>query len=449
MIMKRIFGLLILAATLLAGEKPTTLVFPTRLHIPIRKATKFHLFLYAQNKVKVSDPQGIAVTRLFSWEDTTTTSDDDEITIYGVNSGQGVIIYNATMYSLGFYGLREKGEQRLKKPHGITAAPWGDVYVADTGNNRIVHLFNPKKKLSFVRELATDGMKEPMDVELTSDSTLFVSDYGNNRILRYKNDVLQKVIVSAGKDRGSVWQPTGLAAISRSERWSFWHEEFLVVIDLAGKRLQKFTFDGLFEGAVELTDLGFKKTNLQYAEIDYFGQIWLTDKNNHCVYKFDRNLQFLDKFGKKGKGDFEFIQPRGISFHRQLGQILIAEKQAAQYYWIGTDALNPGAKINEDGFLELIFFLTEPSYTAIEITDKTNKTDWRPIKKKRLPTGHNTLIFSGDGKYIPSRKVGDKRHYFRDAQPFAGRPVLTVSMTFSATYSSYKYFEKNVKVRVK
>ena len=74
---------------------PTTLVFPTFLHTyGIRKATRFHLFLFTQNKVKFNDPQGLAVVRLDSWEDTTTTGDDDEVTVYGVNSWQNNIIYS-------------------------------------------------------------------------------------------------------------------------------------------------------------------------------------------------------------------------------------------------------------------------------------------------------------------------------------------------------------------
>ncbi|KAA3661057.1 MAG: hypothetical protein DWQ10_05355 [Calditrichaeota bacterium] len=436
-------------STVYAGEnKPTTLVFPSRMHIPIRKATKFHLFLYAQNKIKVNDPQGIAVTRLWSWEDNTTTDDDDEITIYGVNSGQGVVVYNASMYSLGFYGLREKGNQRLKKPHGITAAPWGDVYVADTGNDRVVHLFNPKNKLKYVRALGADTIKKPMDVELTSDSVLFVSDTGNNRVLRFKNDVLQKTIISAGRDTGKVWQPTGLAAISRKERWSFWHEEFLIVIDLDGKRLQKFSFNGEFEGAVLLKDIGFKNARMQYLEIDYYGQIWVTDKQNHCIYKFDRNLQFLDKFGKKGKDDFEFIQPRGISFHRQLGQVLIAEKEAAQYYWIGTDVMQASATYSDAGYIEVRFFLTEPSYVAVDLLHQQQSRTMHPIKKKRLQTGMNTLYFDANGRYIPARIIEGKPRFLREGVPFTNKNKIQIRLKLSATYSSYKYFEREIILEV-
>ncbi|HEX9972322.1 MAG TPA: hypothetical protein VGD14_09650, partial [bacterium] len=69
---------ILLSSTVFAEDKsnPTTLVFPTFLHTyGIRKATRFHLLLFSQNKTKFDDPQGLAVTRLLSWEDPTTTND--------------------------------------------------------------------------------------------------------------------------------------------------------------------------------------------------------------------------------------------------------------------------------------------------------------------------------------------------------------------------------------
>ena len=64
----RVFICLSLITQGFAQKNPTgsALVFPSKLHIPVRKATKFHLFLYTQNRVKVKDPQGIAMTRLKS-----------------------------------------------------------------------------------------------------------------------------------------------------------------------------------------------------------------------------------------------------------------------------------------------------------------------------------------------------------------------------------------------
>ncbi|MDZ7377576.1 MAG: hypothetical protein ONB13_13270, partial [candidate division KSB1 bacterium] len=155
-------------------KDPTTLVFPSFLHTyGIRKATRFLLFLFTQNRAKFMDPQGLAVVRLKAWEDTTRTSDDDEVTVYGVNSGQDCIIYNTSMKSIGIYGLDETGERRLHRPRGIAANDLGEVYVADAGHHRVVKFFNPGHELKFDKSVGQLGtgpayFTEPHDVAVDS-----------------------------------------------------------------------------------------------------------------------------------------------------------------------------------------------------------------------------------------------------------------------------------------
>ena len=445
-----LLGLLLPPLTFAGDTKydPTTLVFPTFLHTyGVRKATKFHLFLYVQNRVKVKDPQGIAATRLDSWDDPKSSKDDDEITVYGVNSGEHVIIYNTSMTTIDIYGLNERGIRKLNRPHGITASRWGDVYVADTGNNRVVHLFNPAKKLTFVREIRGDGLKQPVGVALTGDSTLYVTDTGNSRLLAFRSDTLHTVLAVSGHEPGRVWQPTGVAAISARDDWNFNKDDFVVVIDHNGKRLQTFKRDGSFIKAIHARDFGYPNANLQYIAIDYFGQIWVTDRNNHCIHKFDRDLNYLDSFGRKGKGDKEFIEPRGITIYRRFGQVLIAEKEAAQYYWIGTDVKALTVRKDADGLLSIEYFLTEPSYVTIEVYDRKKKKIKTLMENIRRPAGQNLERFDGRWAVIPYRIRNGQRFY--DPDLIASRPALpagryTFTFSFSATYSSYKYFKKKI-----
>ncbi len=436
------------AAGAQAGEgKETTLVFPPRLHVPVRKATPFHLFLYVQNRVKVRNPQGIAVTRLDSWDDPDETKDDDEITVYGVNSGQNVIIYNTSMTAISIYGLKERGVRRLNKPHGITASTWGDVYVADTGNNRVVKFHNPGKKLHFKRVLTGDGMQQPHDVALTADSTLYVSDYGNNRLLMFRGDTLARVI--AGEDM--LQHPTGVAATCSAQRWSYWKDDFVVVIDRDGTRIQKFLRDGTLVKSVTMAELGIGNAQLRYAAIDYHSNIWVTDKNNHCLHKFDRDLNYLVRFGSKGSGDNQFIEPRGISMYRRFGQVLIAEKKAAQYYWVGTDIDSIRFERTTGGLLRFRYFLTEPSYLTLEIFDDKGRLIGTPLKKVWRTSGSGFVLIAGDGNPVPN--------LLQDGKPVAdlnntrGRAVFPpgkyrIRITLSATYSSYTYFKKTIEKKL-
>jgi DNA-binding beta-propeller fold protein YncE len=424
----------------------------TRKHIPIRKATRFHLFLYLQNRVKVRNPQGIALARLDAWEDPKTEKDDDEITIYGVNSGQNVLIYNNSMTTIAVYGLNERGKKKLDAPHGITAAHWGDVYVADTGNNRIAKFHNSGKELRFQKSLLTGELLHPVGVALTTDSSLYVSDTENNRVLLIRADTVRAEIAGAGKENGKVWQPTGIAATSANDRWSYWKDDFVVVIDLFGRRIQKFDPQGHFLQAVRSEDFGYASANLQYAAIDYYGNIWVTDRKNHRIHKFDRNLNYLDSFGRKGNGDKEFEEPRGIAIHKRFGQVLIAEKASVQYYWIGTDVKNLQARRDADGFLTIDYFLTERSYVTLEVLDSRGKRITTIMKESARDAGQNQERFAGDWQPLPfvfhdGKRVFDNRR-FANLPKGNGREIR-LRFTFSATYSSYKYFSKKMAVRVR
>lgn len=427
---------------------PTTLVFPTFLHTyGVRKATAKHLFLYMQNRVKVRNPQGIAATRLEVWDDPKDAKDDDEITVYGVNSGQDVVIYNTSMTAIAVYGLYERGERRLNRPNGIAAHRGGDVYLADTGNNRVVHFFNPGRELKWVRPLG--GMSAPRDVAISADRTVFVADTGNNRVLVFRDD--QQV-----QSWDNLTSPAGVAATDSTEPWSYYKDSFVVVIDRNGQRLQKFSRAGRVLKTIAAAEIGQPNAKFMYVALDYYNNIFVTDFNNHCVHKFDRDLQHLTAYGRQGDGDKEFMEPRGISIYRRFGQVLIDDRESAQYYWIGTDVLNlRAAPYPDPKLLQLDFFLTETSYMTLEILDAGGNVLAKPMDK--------TLRFSGaqqellDGNWEPAAAVwtaagsNSQRHY--DAKALQKRPQVAAGkyvlrLTISATYSSYKYFAKTVELAV-
>jgi DNA-binding beta-propeller fold protein YncE len=438
------------------GDKydPTTLVFPTFLHTyGVRRATAKHLFLYMQNRVKVRDPQGIAATRLDVWDDPKSTKDDDEITVYGVNSGQNVIIYNTSMTAITVYGLYEKGERRLNQPHGIAAHRSGEVYLADSGNNRVVHFFNPNKELKWVRALG--GMSSPQDVAISADRTVFVADTGNNRVLVFRDDNL----IQSWDNFSS---PSGIAATDSTDGWSYYKDNFVVVVDLNGQRLQKFTRAGRRLKTVGAAEIGKPNAKFMYAAIDYYSNVYVTDFNNHGVHKFDRELNYLTTFGRMGDGDKEFIEPRGIAIYKRFGQVLIDDRESAQYYWVGTDVFNlraskhhPDSPANSAketrGLMQLDYFLTETSYVTLEILDGGGNVLAKPLDKTLRFSGPQQELFGGRWEPVSSWWA-DNQHRYDPSALQKMKPVApgkyTLRMTIAATYSSFKYFAKTVETAV-
>ncbi|MBN2088072.1 6-bladed beta-propeller [candidate division KSB1 bacterium] len=457
---RRILFFLILICTRLdlirAAEKydPTTLVFPPYLHTyGIRKATRTHLFLFVQNRTRFNNPQGLAAVRLKSWDNPATEKDDDEVTVYGVNSGDNNIIYNTSMTGLGIYGLQEASEQRLNNSHGIAANADGDVFVADTGNDRVLRLINPGKQLQFVTAIGKKGsgpgeFNKPYDVKLDVEKNIYVSDSGNNRIqiLNAAHQFIREISFSTGTD---LINPGGIALIHEDAEWNFYKESFLIVIDSLNQRLQKFSLIGGFLAKKNTRQFGFSKANLQYADIDYYGNIYVTDLINHCIHKFNRNLGYITSYGRKGSGDKEFIEPRGFTIYYRFGQIFVAEAMGAQYYWIGTDVFNFKMVFDaEKNLMTTRFFLTEPAFVTADIYNEKGLWVTRLFQKRFMNSGTHEDCWQAR-MYATKKSLPDGKEVvsaFKDLKFLPGGKYF-ITYTFEPTYSSLNYFSKEMNGR--
>lgn len=391
-------------------HEPTTLVYPPARHAPLHKATAVHLFafmaLIGRTDVTPDDPQGLAAVRLKSTDDPQNRNDDDDLTVYGVNSGQNNIIFNSSMQTIDLY--EGKGpRQKLKKPRGIAANSAGDVYVTDTGNNRIVKLFNPGNYLTFVDAFGKKGSKpsefnEPRGIALGANGKIFVTDTGNDRIQVFDKDM--KFLYALGDKNDSVGlavsmvRPDAIAVTDPSEPDLYSKEEFLIVIDLNNTRIRKLSTNGKFIAGVNSTDYGYQQVYLNSVAIDYYSNIWVTDMFNHCIHKFDPHLNYITSFGSIGDGDNQFFEPRGIAIGRAFGQVFVNDKKSAQYYHVGTDVLNFNISL-QDSLIRFDFLLTEHSRVTAKIVDENNKPVSILIMNKVLPIGKQTLLWNKH--YVP------------------------------------------------
>jgi len=166
----------------------TNLVSPPYSHcLGIRKARQFHLSLFLPLE-RFDDPQGIATIKMVSRDNPSKKEDDDEVVVYGVNSGRNQIIYNISMKGLDAFGSYGSGKNQFKNPKGIACDQTGNVYVVDCGNNRIVHLYNPNQKVQWVKAFdgkgyGDIGLNSPSQVGIDINGNIYVTDTGNRRIV--------------------------------------------------------------------------------------------------------------------------------------------------------------------------------------------------------------------------------------------------------------------------
>lgn len=398
-----------------------SLVFPPYGHsYGIRKARQVHLSIFLPFR-RFNDPQGLATAKMVARDKPETEKDDDEVVVYGVNSGGHQLIYNTSMWGLDSYGKKGSGEGQFLFPKGIACDPYGNVYVVDAGNNRIVRFFNPKRKIKWIKTFngkgsGDSGLKEPSQVGLDEKGRIYVTDTGNRRIVVFDSTGTILKTISGDSSRQFINGPTTLAIADGRYRWSYFRREKLIFCaDKGGKRLWKIDFSGNVKKVVNIPE-GYTAF---YGAIDYYHNFWVTDRDKHCVLKFDHNLNLLDIFGSHGKKDNQFIEPRGIAIWKRYGQTFIAEKTGAQYYWVGTDLKKIGfwRKENTNNFV-IKARLTEYSKVSLYNVNCSDTTEL--INRRFLRAGDKAYSFTN----------GIIQHLQSNSFVFRIEP----------TYSSFTYF---------
>jgi DNA-binding beta-propeller fold protein YncE len=235
------------------------------------------------------------------------------------------IKYQKAIYSLddvkgrGFFqGLKEfiiggEGNQSIAKPYGVHAHK-GKLYVADTVL-RVVLVFDMKLgKMHYLGESGNGMLAKPIDVTTDKDDNVYVSDSGQNRIAVFDKD--RKFVLGIGK-KGELERPGGIAVNNQLNR--------LYVTDIKGHKITVFDLKGklLFNFGVR----GVEDSQFNFPvsiAVDKEGKVYVVDSMNFRVQVFDAEGKFLRKFGKAGDIYGAFARPKGIAVDSE-GHIYIVD----------------------------------------------------------------------------------------------------------------------------
>jgi tetratricopeptide (TPR) repeat protein len=160
-------------------------------------------------------------------------------------------------------------------------------------------------------------LHSPRGIAIDFSGYVFVADSGNHRIVKFdSNGNFITKWGSKGKDDGQFINPQGIAIDSAGD---------VYVTDDYNHRIVKFDSNGNFItkwGSFGIDDGQF--INPQGIAIDSAGDVYVTDDNNHRIQKFDSNGNFITKWGSEGKDDGQFINPQGIAID-SAGYIYITD----------------------------------------------------------------------------------------------------------------------------
>ncbi len=432
-----ILGAVIVFASLSIGADRggTTLVTPPWSHcLGLHKVTQFHLDVYSGYREKFVDPEGLFCTKLASKDKPDTRRDDDELTVYGVNSGNGKIIYNKGLVSIGIVGETGEGPMRFRNPRALTGDTEGNLYVADTGNDRVAHLRYAGDELVWIKDIraaAPGPLRSPSGVCL-SGGRLYVADTDNDRVVVFDPDGSFRESFGAELQQASLFRPYAIAAITAGDEYLYYGDHFIILTDSLGMRLWKLSAEGKALDVVRRSAIG-GKGSFNHVAIDYYGNVYVTDTEAGLIHKFDRHLSYIVAIGDRGsESGPRFDEPRGISIYRRFGQIFVSERSGAQYFWIGTDVLRYSAEnlvfdpVRRRCSVDVSFQLTECSSISLVLKDDEGKIRFTIIPAYMLPPGRFSKRIEVDCPSAEDLAKCELKLVLSAAPTYSAREYLTV-----------------------
>lgn len=244
--------------------------------------------------------------------------------------------------------LAGPGETPFHNPRAVAVAPDGTLYVADSGNHRIVHL-------------SADGQ--------------VLQTWGAFGDINQDPD---------NAPPGTFNEPWGIAVSPDGSMY---------VADTWNHRIQKFTADGQFItqwGTFGTGETGYALWGPRDIVIDAQGRVLVTDTGNKRVVAYDADGNFLFAFGSAGVGAGQFDEPVGLALAPD-GTLYVADTWNQRI-----QAFAP----TEDGYTYLREWpiygwfgqsLENKPYLAVDQAGRVYASD---------PEGYRILVFSPEGDIL-------------------------------------------------
>jgi DNA-binding beta-propeller fold protein YncE len=159
----------------------------------------------------------------------------------------------------------------------------------------------------------------PESVAVDGSGNVFVADTDNNRIQKFTNTgTFLTKWGSFGTGDGQFNGPSNVAVDGNGN---------VFVVDGSNSRIQKFTNTGTFLTTWGSTGSGDGQfSNLQGIAVDGSGNVFVVEFNNNRVQEFTNAGVFLTKWGSFGTGDGQFMGPDGVAVDGS-GNVFVVDTQ--------------------------------------------------------------------------------------------------------------------------
>lgn len=205
-------------------------------------------------------------------------------------------------------GAAGTGDGQFDQPGDVAVDSSGDLWVADTGNNRIEEFNQQGEYLSqFGSEGSGNGqLSEPAALAVTREGDIWVADTGNDRVEEFSpsGKYITQIDPQEGEP-GYLEEPEGVAVDRDGDVWvSDTYKGELVEFNAQGQYLRTVGSEGSWAGQIG---------EPEGLAVDLQGHVWVADWSNHRVEEWGEQGEYLHQFGTAGSGAGQLQDPYGIA----------------------------------------------------------------------------------------------------------------------------------------
>ena len=195
-------------------------------------------------------------------------------------------------------------QESFRFPRALAVNPLGIVYITDDLDFRIYKYDMAGRQLAVWKRprIQDENPSIPGRLLVASSGNMYLSEPNNHRVLLF--DANEKLIGSLGREQG-LQSPGGMVLDSKGQ---------LCVLDFG--TMMVHVFDRKLQPVGTFGKRGNGPGEFSVPReicIDRLGNFFVADTLNHRIQVFDPDGKFLLTFGKKGMGPGEFSGPEGLT----------------------------------------------------------------------------------------------------------------------------------------
>ena len=298
--------------------------------------------------------------------------------------------YQPPVYALSF-GAKGSGDGEVDEPQGIAVDPSGDVWVADTGNDRVQKFDSSGEYQCKIGESGSgEGQfSEPRGIAADSEGNVWVADTGNDRIQEIGSgcEYLGQVGV-AGGGAGGLQAPRDVVIDPSGNLW---------VADSGNHRIEEFDSEGGYLASCGSKGTGegqFEEAPLSIGT-DVDGDVWAGDAAGR-MEKFSSQCGFIASFDEESSEAPAKVQPSDFALDPE-GNIWIPSAEAHDvqgFYPEGEYVTSFGAE-GEEALADPVAIAAGPDGALWVLDDSESGeevSDWVPGEAYVVVTGQATGV---------------------------------------------------------